>query len=120
EVPPQVERECRHARVVRQSAAQSRVQRRAAVAVRRLAQEDLALALVRQLASADFACSASLPNASGSLTARSASTFRPTSTSAALSPEMNWLYESPFARAPALMRTIHSRRNSRFLFLRSR
>ena len=33
---------------------------------------------------------------------------------------MNWLYESPCARAPALMRMIHSRRNVRFLFLRSR
>ena len=77
-------------------------------------------ALARQAASADLACSASLPNAAGSLIARSASTLRSSSTFAAFRPEMNWLYESPFARAPALMRMIQSRRNSRFLFLRSR
>ena len=45
----------------------------------------------RYRARAAFACSASLPNCSGSLTARSASTLRSSSTSAAFRPEMNWL-----------------------------
>ena len=35
-------------------------------------------------------------------------------------PFMNWLYESPFARAAALMRTIQSERKFRFLLRRSR
>src|SRR5918992_4839890 len=69
---------------------------------------------------ADFAFSAIDPNACGSLTARSASTFRSSSISAFFSPAMNWLYESPLARAPALIRMIQRRRNVRFLFLRSR
>ncbi len=39
---------------------------------------------------------------------------------AALQPAMNWLYESSFARAAALMRVIHSRRSVRFFAFRSR
>ena len=35
-------------------------------------------------------------------------------------PDTNWLYESPSARAAALMRMIQSRRIVRFLFFRSR
>ena len=35
-------------------------------------------------------------------------------------PEMNWLYERPWCRAPALMRVIHSRRIVRFFAFRSR
>jgi hypothetical protein len=46
--------------------------------------------------------------------------IRSSSISAAFRPAMNWLYESPFARAPALMRMIQSFRNSRFRTLRSR
>src|SRR5439155_4233565 len=72
------------------------------------------------LASAAFACSAICPNAAGSLTARSASTFRSSSMPALAQPLTNWLYDRPFARAAALIRMIQSRRNSRFLFFRSR
>src|SRR6266540_2791318 len=72
------------------------------------------------LASADFACSAIAPNAAGSLTARSASTFRSSSMPACLQPAMNWLYERSCCRAAALMRMIQSRRNVRFFALRSR
>src|SRR5579862_3924105 len=118
EVPPQVGRDRGNPGVVCEPAAERCVQRRAAVAVLRLAEEDLGL--LAQAARADFACSASLPKAAGSLTARSASTLRSSSTFAAFRPAMNWLYESPCARAPALMRMIQRRRNARFLFLRSR
>ena len=79
-----------------------------------------ALRLALSAASAAFACSATAVNAAGSATARSASTLRSSSMPALCSPAMNWLYESPFARAAALMRTIQSWRNVRFLFLRSR
>ena len=58
--------------------------------------------------------------AAGSLTARSASTFRSSPISAFLQPAMNWLYESPFCLAAALIRKIQSRRNSRLRFFRSR
>jgi hypothetical protein len=70
--------------------------------------------------SAVFACSAIAPNATGSLTARSASTFRSSSIPAFVQPCTNWLYESPFARAAALIRVIQSFRNSRFRTFRSR
>src|SRR5207247_6569403 len=87
----------------------------APAAVVQLADELELLVLARgdQLdwASADLACSTMAPKAFGSLTARSASTLRSSSMFAFLSPATNWLYESPFARAPALMRMIHSRRN---------
>jgi len=79
--------------------------------------EDLADA---QALSAALACSAIMPNACGSFAASSASTLRSSSISAFFSPLTNWLYESPFWRAAALMRMIQSRRKSRFLFLRSR
>src|SRR5207247_3246531 len=62
---------------------------------------------------ADLALSAIAPNAAGSLTARSASTFRSSSIPALLHPLMNWLYERPCARAAALIRVIQSLRNSR-------
>src|SRR6266550_7164761 len=59
--------------------------------------------------SADLAFSAIAPKACGSLTARSASTLRSSSISAFFKPATNWLYESPFARAAALIRMIQSR-----------
>src|SRR6185503_5086815 len=49
-----------------------------------------------------------------SRTARSASSLRFTSTLAFFRPAMSVLYERPFSRAAALMRTIHSLRKSRF------
>src|SRR5215211_7495763 len=94
------------------------VQRRAALAVGRLFLESLSLA--GQAFSAALACSASSPNAAGSLTARSARIFRSRSISALRSPETSWLYERSCARAAALIRVIQSRRKTRFLFLRSR
>ena len=48
-----------------------------------------------QASSAAFARRAIFANASGSLTARSASTFRSSSISAFLQPLTNWLYERP-------------------------
>jgi hypothetical protein len=60
------------------------------VAVGRLAAEDLFLPAQADGSDA-FACSASLPNAAGSLTARSASTLRSSSTPADFRPAMNWL-----------------------------
>src|SRR5205814_5025641 len=108
----------RDGRVVRETPAEVHVERRAALALPGLLLEDL---LLRQtVSSADFACCAIAPNACGSLTASSASTFRSSGISALRKPAMNWLYESPFSRAAALMRMIQSRRNVRFLFLRSR
>src|SRR5581483_1016228 len=118
EVPAQVGRKRRDARVVGEPRRQRRVHRRARLEVGRLAAEDLFLP--GQPGSADFACSASFPNATGSLMARSERTLRSSSTPASFRPEMNWLYERPFARAPALMRMIQSRRNVRFLTFRSR
>src|SRR5262249_59008439 len=73
-----------------------------------------------QASSADFAFSATAAKASGSETARSASTLRSSAISAFRQPAMNWLYESPFCRAAALIRRIQSRRNSRLRFFRSR
>ena len=67
-----------------------------------------------------FACSAIVPNASGSATARSASTLRSSSISAFLQPATNWLYDSPCCRAAALMRMIQRLRIVRFRTLRSR
>ena len=75
--------------VAREPSAERRVERRAAVAVRRLPLEDLGAAAYFAAASAAFAVSASSPNFAGSATARSASTFRSSSTSAAFRPEMN-------------------------------
>jgi hypothetical protein len=45
--------------------------------------------------SAALACSAIAPNAAGSLTARSASTFRSSSMPALPQPWTNWLYDRP-------------------------
>src|SRR5262249_23496369 len=118
EVPRQLGCDVADPRIVREPATEICVQRRAALAVDRLPLEDLGL--TRYFASADLACWTISPNFAGSLTARSASTFRSRSISAAFRPAMNWLYDSPFARAPALMRMIQSFRNSRFLTLRSR
>src|SRR2546423_213656 len=70
--------------------------------------------------SADFAFSASAVNAAESLIAMSESTLRSISMPAFFSPCMNTEYDIPCWWAPALMRTIHSFRKSRFLFLRSR
>jgi hypothetical protein len=82
--------------------------------------EPLVVARGEQFCSAAFACSAIAPKAAGSLTARSASTFRSSSIPAFEQPCTNWLYESPFARAAALIRVIQSFRNSRFRTFRSR
>jgi hypothetical protein len=71
-------------------------------------------------ASAAFAFSATAVNAAGSATARSASDLRSSSIPALWTPFMNWLYDSPFARAAALIRTIQSERKLRFLLRRSR
>src|SRR5579862_2492009 len=67
---------------------------------------------------AALAFSTSKPNPAASPAATSASTLRSSSMPAAFRPCMNLLYEMPACRQPALMRTIHSARNSRFLFLR--
>src|SRR3954453_848959 len=97
------------------------IQRRAAALARlRLMQEGFLELGVQAVSSADFACSAIAPNACGSLTASSARTFRSSSMSAFFSPAINWLYERPLARAPALIRMIQSRRKVRFFALRSR
>jgi hypothetical protein len=87
-----------------------------------LLEEDLRLgqAAALSFSSAALACSATIEKAAGSLTASSARDLRSSSISALCSPEMNWLYYIPFARAAALMRMIQSWRNVRFLFLRSR
>ena len=50
----------------------------------------------------------------------SARILRSTSISASDSPFIKRLYDSPFARAAALMRVIHSARNSRLRTRRSR
>jgi hypothetical protein len=98
-----------------------RVERRAGgLELVRLAAEDAGAAGGARASSAALACAAILPKASGSLTARSASTLRSSGISALRRPETNWLYESPSRRAAALMRMIQSRRKVRFLFLRSR
>src|SRR5688572_33129572 len=70
--------------------------------------------------SADFTFSASAPKPAGSLMAMSDRTLRSISIPAFFRPCMNTLYDIPCWCAPALMRTIHSFRKSRFLFLRSR
>ncbi len=124
-VPGKVGRERADPRVVRKPAAEIGVERRAAVAVRGLPLEDLLLTRVGRAryfaaARADLACSTISLNLPGSVAARSASTFRSSSTFAIFKPDMNWLYERPFARAPALMRMIQSFRNSRFRTFRSR
>src|SRR5439155_20301501 len=61
--------------------------------------------------SAAFAFSTTAANATGSLTAMSASDLRSSSIPAACTPAMNRLYERPFARGAALMRMIQCRRN---------
>src|SRR4029453_13077080 len=81
---------------------------------------DTASGVAAQASSAALACAAILPNASGSLTARSASTLRSSGISALRRPATSWLYESPSRRAAALMRMIHSRLNVRFRFFLSR
>src|SRR5215211_179331 len=93
--------------------------RAAALALLRLVEED-SFELGAQLPSAAFACSAILPKAAGSFTASSASTLRSSSMPALRQPATNWLYESPSARAAALIRMIQSRRKFRFLAFRSR
>jgi hypothetical protein len=89
EVPRQVGRDLADPRVVREPPTQFCVERRAAVAIGRLPLEDLRLP--RYFASADLACSTISPNFAGSATARSASTLRSRSISAAFRPAMNWL-----------------------------
>src|SRR5205814_498339 len=107
-------------RLLRAAARKPRVHRRAKGSeMLRLPAEERGL-LAQAFSSAERACSAILPNAAGSLTARSASTFRSSGISALRSPATNWLYDMPSRRAAALMRMIQSRRKVRFLFLRSR
>ena len=79
-----------HARVVGETPAEVGIERRAALALGRLVEEDLALSLV-QLESADFAFAAIAAKASGSDTARSASIFRSSVISAFRQPATNWL-----------------------------
>jgi hypothetical protein len=67
-----------------------------------------------------FARSATTANAAGSDTARSARDLRSSSIPARRTPAMNLLYDRPLARAAALIRTIQSERNVRFLTFRSR
>src|SRR5215211_2096409 len=106
--------------LLREPPAEVGVQRRAAaLALLRLVEED-SFELGAQLPSAAFACSAILPKAAGSFTASSASTLRSSSMPALRQPATNWLYESPSARAAALIRMIQSRRKFRFLAFRSR
>src|SRR6266540_4305049 len=119
QIPAQIRSDRGHERLAGELPAQPRVERRAAVAVRGLAEEDLGL-LGQLLARADLAWSATSLNAAGSLTARSASTLRSSSTPALRQPATNWLYERPSRRAAALIRMIQRRRNVRFLTLRSR
>src|ERR1017187_8632355 len=68
--------------------------------------------------SAVLATETSCWNAASSCSATSASTLRFSSRRAAFRPFRNLLYEMPASRQAALMRTIHSERYSRFLFLR--
>src|SRR6476659_4398571 len=58
---------------------------------------------------------ASLANAAGSVTARSAGVFRSIGLPAAVGPAISWPYVRPCSRAAALIRMTHSRRKSRFL-----
>src|SRR4030095_15150465 len=67
-----------------------------------------------------LACSAIFVKAALSCTARSASTLRSMSIDALERPLMNVLYVIPSSRTAALMRAIHSERNSRFFCRRSR
>src|SRR3954468_9149428 len=120
-IPPDLTDDRLDRLVGREPAADVGIQRRAAALARlRLTQEGFFELGVQAVSSADFACSAIAPNACGSLTASSARTFRSSSMSAFFSPAINWLYERPLARAPALIRMIQSRRKVRFFALRSR
>src|SRR5262249_2648596 len=108
-------------RILRQPTADPGIEARAAPpAGVGLPEERLCEVAPQVFSRADFACSASAPNACGSLTASSASTLRSSSMLAFFIPATNWLYERPLARAPALIRMIQSRRNVRFFALRSR
>ena len=92
-----------HSRLESEAAAKLGIERRAAaLALLRLVEKS-PLELGGQLfSSAVFACSAIFPNASGSTTAISARTLRSSSIPACRQPAMNWLYDSPWPRAPAL------------------
>ena len=83
-----------HERLVRELGADADVERRAAARLLGLVEEELA-PRGRQAAvccaSAAFACSAIAANATGSLTARSASIFRSSSIPALRHPATNWL-----------------------------
>ena len=90
-VPREIGRDRADPRIFREPATKVGVERRAAVAVRRLPLEDLALPGYFAAASADLACSTISLNLPGSVAARSASTFRSSSTFAIFKPDMNWL-----------------------------
>ncbi len=94
-VPRQLADERRHALVGGETATEVGVERRAALAMGRLAPEGLRLVVVGQAAlevsCAAFACSAIAVKAAGSATARSARTLRSSSIPALCRPEMNWL-----------------------------
>ena len=90
EIPVQVRRERTDPRILREPATQFGIERRAAAAVDRLPAEDLRLPrYFGAAASADFACSTISLNLPGSVAARSASTFRSSSTFAIFKPDMN-------------------------------
>ena len=90
-VPREVRRERADPRINREPATEVCVERRAAVAVPGLPLKDLALTRYFAAASAERACSTISVNLPGSVAARSASTFRSSSTFAIFKPDMNWL-----------------------------
>ena len=108
-------------RIVREPAAQLGVERRAAVAVRGLPAEDLRLPrLFRSAGERRLGLLDDLAELRR-IADREIREHLPVELDVRrLQAGMNWLYESPFARAPALMRMIQSLRNSRFRTLRSR
>ena len=100
QVPLEIGCDAGDPKVAGKLAAYACVERRAAVAIDGLPLEDLPLPVATYLASAAFACWTISPNFAGSAIARSARILRSSSTFAAFRPAMNWLYDSPFARAP--------------------
>jgi hypothetical protein len=91
-IPPCVVQDLPHRRLSREPPAKVGVERGArALALLRLVQEDPFEPVGQLSSSAALACSAILPNASGSATATSASTFRSSSMPAFRQPATNWL-----------------------------
>ena len=90
-VPGELGRNDADPRIISEPATEACVERRSAVAIGGLPLEDLALTRYFAAARADFACSTISVNLPGSVAARSASTFRSSSTFAIFKPHMNWL-----------------------------